>query len=371
MVRENASNRLNTHPNQTLRSAQTLVGNGDAYRLLLEQSPIAHLITDMDGKIVYANGAFFGLLGYEQPDLARLTLYDFVAEDEHERSQVLEDDWRDDGRFVIRVEGALRCKDGSLLEARTTVYPVYDGKRHVFNVLSIEDVSGSRYRKSVLQTAAHDLKNPLTNLISASGMMNEVIVGNREAELFMNAIQQSVTRMREIIIDVLEQAAYAESSSVKFQDMDLNTFLAELVDEFAYNAREKGVQLDFQPLEPPVILPIDPGLMNQAIANLLSNALKYTGPGGSVSISGLVTADEAIIEVRDTGLGIPQTELPHLFDRFYRVNTDAHRAVEGTGLGLSIIKTIAEQHEGRVWVESQMGHGSTFYLALPLEHLDE
>jgi signal transduction histidine kinase len=107
--------------------------------------------------------------------------------------------------------------------------------------------------------------------------------------------------------------------------------------------------------------------MERVMDNLVSNAIKYTPEGGSVEIIGKVWHTTVVIEVVDTGLGIPAEFLPTIFQPFVRVNHEEHMEQEGTGLGLSIVKTIVEQHEGKVEVESTEGKGSTFRITLPME----
>ena len=105
--------------------------------------------------------------------------------------------------------------------------------------------------------------------------------------------------------------------------------------------------------------------MAQVIDNLLSNAIKFTPANGRVELSAAQEADGILIRVADTGIGIPPEAMPRLFERFYRVQRGDHRTIDGTGLGLSIAKAVVEQHQGQIWVESEEGKGSVFYVALP------
>ena len=110
----------------------------------------------------------------------------------------------------------------------------------------------------------------------------------------------------------------------------------------------------------------DPALLLRVLVNLLSNAIKYTPDEGQILVSAGAGANDSVqITVADTGCGIPETAVPHLFDRFYRVPGSAAEA-EGTGLGLNIVKTIIEKHNGRIWVESQLEKGTAFSFTLPL-----
>jgi signal transduction histidine kinase len=109
----------------------------------------------------------------------------------------------------------------------------------------------------------------------------------------------------------------------------------------------------------------DAALLNRVMTNLLSNAVKYTPEGGRVTVHAQQKDDDLEVKVVDTGRGIPTEALPHLFERFYRVPGSEEES-EGTGLGLNIVKSIVEKHDGEIWVESQVDHGSTFAFTLPL-----
>ena len=110
----------------------------------------------------------------------------------------------------------------------------------------------------------------------------------------------------------------------------------------------------------------NPELIERALANLLDNAVKYTQEGGSIKISTTEQSDKIILKVSDTGLGIPSDALPRIFERFFRVDRARSRALGGTGLGLAIVRHTMELLEGKTWVESQLGEGTTFHLSLPI-----
>ncbi|HJW83527.1 MAG TPA: ATP-binding protein [Anaerolineae bacterium] len=105
--------------------------------------------------------------------------------------------------------------------------------------------------------------------------------------------------------------------------------------------------------------------LEQVFINLIGNAIKYTPEGGQIDVSLSEDHDFVVLQVRDTGIGIPPKDQPHIFDKFYRVESDETVSIAGTGLGLSIVKTIIEKHKGRVWVESEVGQGSAFTVLLP------
>jgi signal transduction histidine kinase len=152
----------------------------------------------------------------------------------------------------------------------------------------------------------------------------------------------------------------------KFEPLNLSPMVWELADEFQLQAETKRQLLVLGKTEPNCIVRGDGLKIRQALRNLIGNAVKYTPNGGVVMISLEHEANMACIRIQDTGYGIPSENLPHIFNRFYRVRQSSHADIEGNGLGLAIVKSIAEQHGGDVTVESEVGKGSCFSFTLPL-----
>ena len=117
----------------------------------------------------------------------------------------------------------------------------------------------------------------------------------------------------------------------------------------------------------PLMLEADPALLNQALFNLVDNAIKYTPVGGKVGVRIDRRGDAIVFEVLDSGIGVAPLDLPHMFEKFYRSGRREAYKQRGTGLGLAIVKSIVERHGGRVWVESQLGKGSSFFIAIPIQ----
>ena len=131
-------------------------------------------------------------------------------------------------------------------------------------------------------------------------------------------------------------------------------------------ARGQGLTLETKLEEPLPLILADRNRMEQVIANIVSNAIKYNRPGGTVTLSAFSQEDKVVIKVQDTGIGIPQEDIPRLFERFYRVDKARSRERGGTGLGLAIAKEIVEQHQGTIGVESQLDAGTTVTITLPV-----
>jgi signal transduction histidine kinase len=149
--------------------------------------------------------------------------------------------------------------------------------------------------------------------------------------------------------------------------MDLTSLINEAVTEAQLTATSAGVSLEATDIPQSLKLKGDAIGIKQVITNLVDNAIKYNRPQGTVNVSARAEGPRAIIEVRDTGIGIAETEQQHIFDRFYRVDKSRSRSQGGSGLGLAIVKKIVEEHGGTVSVESNLGEGSTFRVVLPIQ----
>lgn len=340
----------------------------DLYRRGFEHDAAARLLLDENGRILTANHAAATLLGQEADALAGQTLADLAAPDSPEQSRVLHNPRQGGSPVLMQITTTLYGASGSF-RAGITLVPLPDAAdgQPGATLAAIDDVTTDQRRIEALQDLVHDLKNPLTNVQSAVDMLAET-AQDEDSLALLRATRQSADQMAALINRLLGIARDENGPAMQRTRLPLNPLLRDVVESFQPAAQAQGVALTFSPLDPEAVtVQGDDTLLRQAFQNLITNAIKYTPTGGAVHISGIVTADEAIIQVQDTGLGIPANEIPHLFQRFRRVQSHSHQRIDGTGLGLAIIKAIVEQHEGRIWVDSEPGAGSTFTLALPFD----
>lgn len=249
----------------------------------------------------------------------------------------------------------------ALREQRREIERLREQDRQYFEKLS-------QMKDDMLRIASHDLKNPLSKIMMAAQLieMNDEIsteVGQRH----LGIIQAGAAQMKTLIADILDLAQLETGLALNKKDLHLNEFLQYIVDSAQMQVEEKSLDLYLQLPTSRAIIEGDPARLGQVVENLVSNAIKYTPVGGQITVGCHINADHTVtITVEDTGLGIPHDDIPHLFEKFYRVNTEEHQSTEGTGLGLSIVQTIVEQHHGTIWVESTLGEGSCFNVCLPL-----
>jgi signal transduction histidine kinase len=215
--------------------------------------------------------------------------------------------------------------------------------------------------------ASHELRAPLATLLSNAqvGLMSPIKAGELKHRR-LEKIAETAKSMNQLVTDLLflaRQSGQLDPRSVR--SISLNDLLKNAIAAPMIQSAAQHLTLQLQLPEKEVIIQGNLDLMQQAITNLLTNACKYTLAGGTVFLR-LIDYPRLLIQVEDTGIGISESSLPHVFDRFYRVNEERTREKGGTGLGLAIAQQIVEAHGGRLTVSSQTGKGSLFQIELPL-----
>lgn len=224
-------------------------------------------------------------------------------------------------------------------------------------------------KNKFIQMATHDLRNPLNIILGYAVLLESVEVSEKDAEFVQQAaheLQKSTEKMRTLVADMLDLARMEVRARLSLSPVRLTPFLEQCLASFRTLLDQKELELEFRPSQEEVTLMADVARLERMIDNLVSNAIKYTPSGGYIEVAVESFPDHVVIQVSDTGLGIPEEDMPRLFEAFFRVNTPQHQKIEGTGLGLLIVKSIAEQHGGQVSVSSALGQGSTFSVSLPL-----
>jgi two-component system, OmpR family, phosphate regulon sensor histidine kinase PhoR len=219
-------------------------------------------------------------------------------------------------------------------------------------------------RRDFVSSVSHELRTPLSSI----NLMIETILandGDQEAlDLFLPRIKREVDRMVALVEDLLDLAR-SEWGRLRLrrEDVDLASVASNIMKTFEPRAAQLGVNLTLEGRA--ARIDGDPDRLAQVLVNLIDNALRHTPAGGSVTISVQQEGGAATLVVRDTGVGIPFNDLPHVFERFYVVDRSRARDAGGTGLGLSIVKQIIEAHGGTVSADSEFGLGATFTCVFP------
>jgi len=224
-----------------------------------------------------------------------------------------------------------------------------------------------KMRREFVANVSHELRTPLTAIKgSAETLLDSALDSPQYARHFVEMIERHTQRLQRLVEDLLDlariESGEAAPQKEDFSTADLSDAVFSTVSELAAG---KGVELTRELPSPPPMLRADRRQVEQAVLNLLDNAVKYTDAGGKVVFGVRQAGASVVISVSDNGPGIAAEHLPRLFERFYRVDKNRSREQGGTGLGLAIVKHVAQAHGGRVEVDSRPGQGSTFRLVLP------
>ncbi len=223
-----------------------------------------------------------------------------------------------------------------------------------------------RMKSEFLATAAHELRTPLTSILGFSEILVERKLDEEKRTRFLETINKEARDLADIVDDLLDVSSIEAGTGFEIRKapIDFKEVLLKSINLIKGQTDQHTFKVNI-PDDLPEI-EADKNRMYQVMENLLNNAVKFTPEGGEVTVSIEGGRDELKISVADGGIGIPEEDLPHVFDRFYRASNAARAAIRGTGLGLGIVKYIVESHAGRVLAQSKPGRGSTFSFTLPL-----
>ena len=251
--------------------------------------------------------------------------------------------------------------------------PMRDEAGEVTGVVAVlHDVSRVKQleevRRQFVANVSHELRTPLSIFHGyLETLMDGKDLSREESEGYLKIMSKHSRRLQLLLDDLLILARLeARTDPLDIQPLSLELFLQKILEEWEPRLREKAVSLDVEPAVQTI--PADPFRLEQVIGNLLENAIKYSGPGASIAIKARQAAGERVeLRVEDTGVGIPPSDLAHVFERFYRVEKARSREAGGTGLGLSIVKHIVGLHGGDVRAESTFGKGTAIVIQLPMK----
>jgi signal transduction histidine kinase len=323
--------------------------------------PDAVAVVDLQGKVEVATGVAGGIFGLRPNTFIFNLPLGWMAD--------LYKDAVKDGR-AVQQKVVQHFVGGEERYYRPEAIPILDNDRQLTGIiLVLQDVTQLRQqeeiKRGVVSTVSHQLKTPLTSIRMAIHLLLEEKVGpltEKQVELLVAANEDS-DRLHNILNNLLDISRIESGrAQIEFRAVSPYSMVSEVVESFRSAAQDQGVSLR-------VDLPDDlPGVradmtrINHVFGNLLSNALKYTRPGGKITISAKADEERVQFFVSDTGRGIPSKYLPKIFEQFFRVPDQGKET--GAGLGLAIVKEIVEAHEGTVGVESTEGKGSTFTFTL-------
>jgi len=372
-----AASLLRKEAHETLRQSER------RYRTLFETSWDGIATVDMAGRIQDANPAFQRMLGYSLEELRNLTYRDITPPSWHEAEEAIV------GNIVLprgdsgEYEKEYICKDGSILPVCLRTWTVCDSTGKIIGMRAfVRDMTerkraqqaleeASRRKDDFLATLSHELRNPLASISNSVAVLRRDAITRGETDREMeiiSRIERQTSYLTRLVDDLLDVTRIARGK------IELKTARTDLRDSLrnAFEAATPAIERERHRLEclwpdEPLLVNSDSVRLEQAFFNLLNNACKYTEPGGEISVSVERQGDQAVVTVRDNGVGIPPEMLPRIFDPFTQIDGMRGRSQGGIGIGLALVRSLVELHGGSVEAQSDgPGSGSAFIVRLPL-----
>ncbi len=249
--------------------------------------------------------------------------------------------------------------------------PIVEQGKSLGAVLVFHDITDLRQlekvRRDFVANVSHELRTPISNIKGyAETLLEGAINDKKNAQDFLEIIHSDAERLATLINDILDLSKVESGKlAMELKPYSIKLIITRVVSALSKQAKSKSISVEVNiPEDFPSVM-VDETKMTQVFFNLLDNAIKYTEKNGKIEVTGLLRSNSVEISVADNGIGIPEEDLPRIFERFYRVDKARSRELGGTGLGLAIVKHIAQAHNGSVRIKSILGKGSTFTVELP------
>lgn len=221
-------------------------------------------------------------------------------------------------------------------------------------------------KSDFVSTVSHDLRSPLTAILGYVDLVERAGPLQDLQKSFLDRIQFSVHNITNLVDDLLNLGRIEAGFDTRKEMLDLSSYIYQVIDEMNPKLLETDTHLKLDVPDSSQKIYASPIQIRQLLSNLLTNAIKYSDPGKTMTITLQEKENQIILQISDEGFGIPSTDLPYVFDKFYRSGTVIGTEIPGSGLGLAIVKSIVENHQGRIWVDSVFGQGSTFTIVFPI-----
>lgn len=333
---------------------------------------------DRQGLLRFANTAAEKLLGYSNAELIGRPITHFLKAEQLQQElqtfcshSFIQPNIEDSETLFYRSTTAQgHRRDGSHFPAEYIATPIQEKQSITGAVITFKDISErqmmEKMKNEFISIISHELRTPLTSIYGslkmlASGLMEQ---HPQKGKRLLDIASNSTERLVRLINDILD-IERIESGKIQmiYQDCNIADLLNQAINTMQDMADKAEVKLHLTSVD--LIIRVDPDRILQTLTNLLSNAIKFSSPGGHIWLAAHPSSTALEISLKDVGRGIPANKLGMIFERFQQADSSDSRNHEGTGLGLAICQSIVEQHGGRIWVESQLGQGSTFFFSLP------
>lgn len=362
--------------------------------ILIQSIADSVIVTNTEGQITLMNRAASNMTGWTVEEAVGVDVKLVVKLTKEDGSEIPQNDFPFTAVLVHKafINRALQItsRAGKKQVISLVISPVVTPAGEVYGAVAVmRDVSEERAAEKqsaeFISTASHEMRTPVAAIEGylALALNDKVSTVDARARGFLEKAHSSTQHLGQLFQDLLTSAKAEDGRLTNHPGVvEMGAFLEQLVEDLKFAAQKKGLMTEFvvgsnqaidatkqdetsrKVLKPLYYVYADPDRVREVITNLFDNACKYTD-AGKISI-GLTGNDDVVqLYIRDTGAGIPAEDIPHLFQKFYRVDSSATRTIGGTGLGLFICRKIIELYQGRLWVESQLGKGSTFFINLP------
>jgi PAS domain S-box-containing protein len=329
---------------------------------------------DANGLVNEWNQKAAEITGHSKDEVCgRSLVEDFIAED----YKVLVKEVLDNalvGKETSNFEFPLYTKDGKRVEVLLNATPRRDASGNIVGVVGVgQDITHlkevDRLKSNIVANVSHELRAPLASIKAYTELLLDELEGEDRAlrHRFLTIIDRETDRLTGLICDVLDLSRLeAGQFALKKEPLYIGEIIGDILDLYDIQAQDRKISIhaDVQPDLPPILA--DRELMTMIIKNLVGNAIKFSKEGGQVGVLAREEDARLILSIVDRGTGIPPDDLPHIFEKFYRVWSTTESGIEGVGLGLVLAKEAAEAHGGKIEVESKLGVGSRFIVTLPM-----
>lgn len=324
---------------------------------ILREAQGAIIVVDDENNILLCNAAACTALGLTEDNLLGQPVDKTIP---HPALCSMFTKVRETGRAT---RSEVHLADGRVFNAQLT--PIH----RVGRVLMMQDITYlkelDRIKSEFITTISHDLRTPLTTIQGYIELLPQAGSLNTQQQEFILRARQSMETITDMLNRLLDIERLEAGFEIEMSPCDLIQVIEEAINDIRPQTEEKELELRWEPSRPLPPVQGNRQHLRHVIDNLLSNAVKYTQERGWIAVSAKADREHITISVADNGIGIPPAQQSHIFDKFYRVESDEMTGIAGAGLGLAIVKTVIEKHNGRVWVESRPGMGSVFSFVLP------
>ena len=359
--------RLRRDIKERVRAEQSLRDSNRALQTLVSAAPVAIYTLDETGAVMSWNPAAEQIFQWKASEvIGKIT--PMVSPEEVAATAELRRSILATGR-AVHLQGVRFRKDGTPIEVSLSAASMGGREPHI--VVLAADISErramERMKDEFVSVVSHELRTPLTSLRGSLGLLTSGRVGSfpENAKKMLDIALRNTDRLVRLINDILD-IERMQAGRVLFESV--SCLAPEIVQTAVDSARPLAEQKEvaISCTVEPWLVQGDPDRLVQTLTNLLGNAIKFAPPGTTIWVKALREREHIKFAVEDHGRGVPEDKLQRIFERFEQVDASDARDKGGTGLGLAISKTIVEQHGGRIWVESEIGKGSTFYFTVPM-----